>query len=349
MQTTSSRDIDVEAQPVVSQHPVVSRGGPGPGEEVVRPECGGTTGQTPSRVEHNDVQSGAATHLQHVDHSQGGRVADPDNSSQDPRMIGDFEGSANSLWSLYGTEAKSHDESRIQTLKDDMDGVLIFAGLFSASLTSFVVDSKQKLEVNPTDKIVYYLEQHSTILSQISQQLSSIAPQVPIPSTPPPPYPPFNPSASDIRINAVWFMALGFSLSAALLAILVQQWVRDYMHVFRRYSDPLKSARIRQYLHEGSERWCMPTAAEAVPGLLHVSLFLFFVGLAVDTLKINRTVGISTTVPIGLCGLLYIFTTFAPVIYPQSPYQNSFSALIWYANQKLRRRNSRIGMANRSL
>jgi hypothetical protein len=82
----------------------------------------------------------------------------------------------------------------------------------------------------------------------------------------------------------------------------------------------------------------MPTAAEAVPGLLHVSLFLFFVGLAVDTLKINRTVGISTTVPVGLCGLLYIFTTFAPIIYPQSPYQNSFSALIWYANQKLRRR-----------
>jgi hypothetical protein len=41
-------------------------------------------------------------------------------------MIGDFEGSANALWTLYGKEAKSHDEARIQTLKDDMDGVLIF-------------------------------------------------------------------------------------------------------------------------------------------------------------------------------------------------------------------------------
>ena len=41
-------------------------------------------------------------------------------------MIGDFDGSANALWSLYGTEAKSRDESQIQTLKDDMDGVLIF-------------------------------------------------------------------------------------------------------------------------------------------------------------------------------------------------------------------------------
>jgi len=46
------------------------------------------------------------------------------------RMIGDFDGSANALWSLYGKEAKSHDESRIQTLKEDMDGVLIFVSSY---------------------------------------------------------------------------------------------------------------------------------------------------------------------------------------------------------------------------
>ena len=215
------------------------------------------------------------------------------------------------------------------------------AGLFSAALTSFVVDSKQNLQANPTDKMVYYLEQHSTILSQISQQIAFIAPQVSIPSTPPSPFPPFTPSASDIRINAFWFMALTFSLSAALLAILVQQWVRDYMHVFQRYSDPQKSARMRQYLNEGSERWYMPIAAEAVPGLLHVSLFLFFVGLADSTLNINTTIGLSTIIPIGICGLLYIFITLAPVIHPQSPYQTSFSGVIWYAIQKLRGRRYR--------
>ncbi len=129
-------------------------------------------------------------------------------------------------------------------------------------------------------------------------------------------------------------MSLIFSLSAALLAILVQQWVRDYMHVFRRYSDPLKSARLRQYLHEGCEKWYMPVVAEAVPGLLHVSLFLFLVGLGDFILGINTTVGLYTTVPIGFCGLFYLLTTFAPVIYPQSPYRNSFSALIWYLIQR---------------
>ena len=133
-------------------------------------------------------------------------------------------------------------------------------------------------------------------------------------------------------------MSLIFSLLAALLAILVQQWVRDYMHVFQRYSDPLKSARLRQYLYEGSEGWYMPVVAEAVPGLLHISLFLFLIGLGDSLFRINTTVGISTIVPIGICGVLYIFTIFAPILNPQSPYQSSFSGAIWFLFQKLRGR-----------
>jgi hypothetical protein len=136
-------------------------------------------------------------------------------------------------------------------------------------------------------------------------------------------------------------MSLVFSLLAALLAILVQQWVRDYMHVFQRYGDPLKSSRLRQYLYEGCEGWYMPMVAEAVPGFLHFSLFLFFAGLGDSLLNINTKVAIGTIVPIGVSSLLYIFTIFAPIIYPQSPYQNSFSGILWYLFQKLRGRRFR--------
>jgi hypothetical protein len=45
-------------------------------------------------------------------------------------MIGDFDGSANAraLRTLYGKEAKSHDEDPVQTLtrKGNMDGVRLF-------------------------------------------------------------------------------------------------------------------------------------------------------------------------------------------------------------------------------
>ena len=43
-----------------------------------------------------------------------------------PPPIGDFDDNANPMWSLHLGEAKSHDEARIHSLKDDMDSVLIF-------------------------------------------------------------------------------------------------------------------------------------------------------------------------------------------------------------------------------
>ena len=52
----------------------------------------------------------------------------------------------------------------------------------------------------------------------------------------------------------------------------------------------------------------MPVVAEAVPDVLHVSLFLFFVGLCDSVPHIDTTVGISTAIPIGTGGLLYVCT-----------------------------------------
>ena len=57
------------------------------------------------------------------------------------------------------------------------------AGLFYAVLTSFIIDSKQNLNVNPADQMVYYLQQNVVMLAQISQQISSITPQIVIPSS----------------------------------------------------------------------------------------------------------------------------------------------------------------------
>ena len=49
-----------------------------------------------------------------------------DTESEEPRMIGDFDGSANEFWKLFRDEAKSHDDARINTLKEGMDSALIF-------------------------------------------------------------------------------------------------------------------------------------------------------------------------------------------------------------------------------
>ncbi|KAH9170098.1 hypothetical protein EDB89DRAFT_1853813, partial [Lactarius sanguifluus] len=225
----------------------------------------------------------------------------------------DFDDGANALWSLYGKEAQSHDEVLFQSLSADMDGVPTFvrlpafpqAGLFAAVLTSFLIDSLQNLQPDPAQQSVYYHQQSVAMLAQISQQIASIAPEVSVPSTPPPPYSDFKPSNSDLRVNALWLGGLVCSLSAALFATLVQQSVRSYMKVFQRYDHPLKRARFRQFFFDGAGS--MRLMAATVPPLIRISLVLFFFGLSDSLLNVNTTIGVVTIVPIFCSGTFFLY------------------------------------------
>ncbi|KAH9057214.1 hypothetical protein EDB87DRAFT_1133707 [Lactarius vividus] len=239
----------------------------------------------------------------------------------------DFDDGANVLWTLYGKEAKTHDEARFERLAADMDGIPTFAGLFAAVLTSFLVQSIQNLQSNPMEQSVYYQQQSVAMLAQISHQIASITPQVPVAPTPPP-YPAFHPSSSDVRVNIYWVTGLVCSLSAALLATVVQQWVRSYMQVFQQYDHPLKRARFRQFFFEGADG--MRTLAGAVQRLIQLSLFCFFLGLGDSMLNTNTTVGVTTIIPICVCGSLYLYSVSAPLRNLQSPHQNLFSRLIFF-------------------
>ena len=215
------------------------------------------------------------------------------------------------------------------------------AGLFSAVLTAFIIDRNQSIQPTPAQQSAFYQNQTVVLLNQISQQLSSLGAQIPDPSNSLLPGFTLSPSASDVRVNIIWIISLVSSLTAALLATLIQQWFRDRMRLFQGYSAPLEVARIRQYLHEGTLRTYMVALAEAVPGLVHVSLFLFLIGLADFLLTTYATVGRSTLFAIVLCAALYIIITVLPVANPQSPYRTPFSPLVWYITRWPKKRSSR--------
>ncbi|KAH9011123.1 hypothetical protein EDB84DRAFT_1279278, partial [Lactarius hengduanensis] len=144
----------------------------------------------------------------------------------------DFDDGANALWSLYGKEAQAHDEALFKGILAEMDGVPTFAALFAAVITSFLVEGLKNLQADPAKQSVYYQEQSVAILAQISRQIASIAPNVSISPTPnltsPSPYQVFPPLPLDVMVNSYWIAGLIFSLSAALFATLVQEWVRSY-------------------------------------------------------------------------------------------------------------------------
>src|SRR5260221_2592637 len=187
------------------------------------------------------------------------------------------------------------------------------AGLFSAVLTGFIIDRNQSIQPTPAQQSAFYQQQSVVLLNQISQQLSSLGAPIPVPSDSSLPGFTLTASASDVRVNIIWIISLVLSLTAALLATLFRHWAQDHMRIFQLHRHPLKLARIRQYLYEGSMRGYMPALAEAVPGLVHISLLLFLGGLADFFLNTYATVGRYTLSPIVLCTVLYTTITVAPV------------------------------------
>lgn len=196
------------------------------------------------------------------------------------------------------------------------------------------MESVKSLQENPKKESAYYGQQSTALLAQISQQLAVNSTHAPLLDQLTP-FPTFEPSSSDVRVNAYWFMSPIFSLSAALTVTMVQQWLRSYKQTYRRYDHALKRARLRQLLFDDPQRGRISRVVDAVPSMIHISLFLFFLGLADFLFNMNITVAIAAVIPMAICVSLYFWSILAPVINPQLPYQTPLSGLLWVIVQKL--------------
>jgi hypothetical protein len=120
------------------------------------------------------------------------------------------------------------------------------------------------------------------------------------------------------------------SLTCALLATLLQQWARRYLKITQSRYSPHKRARIRAFFAEGVEKCLLPWAVEALPTLLHLSLFLFFAGLVVFLCNVNITIFKVVLSWVGLCAALYGCITCMPIIRHDSPYYTPLTLPAWH-------------------
>ncbi|KIK54353.1 hypothetical protein GYMLUDRAFT_142411, partial [Collybiopsis luxurians FD-317 M1] len=49
-------------------------------------------------------------------------------------------------WKVYLDETESHDEDMLKGFRDTIDTLLVFAALFSAVVTSFIIQTSQALQ-----------------------------------------------------------------------------------------------------------------------------------------------------------------------------------------------------------
>ncbi|KAJ7907408.1 hypothetical protein B0H13DRAFT_1477356, partial [Mycena leptocephala] len=229
------------------------------------------------------------------------------------------------LWAVYVSEAEKYDKSLVESWKNDMEGMPIFAGLFSASLTAFLIESYKTLTPDSGNSTIQ-------LLAQISQQLAAAAngSHFLIPE-PRPTH--FTPPTSALACNALWFISLGLSLTCALIATLLEQWTRDFFYRTDMRSAPVIRARILSYLYYGLKRFGMHTVVDIIPLLPHASLFLFFAGLVAFLLPINLPIAALAATILVAVVVVYVLLTLLPLIYLDCPYRTPLSAACWRISQ----------------
>ncbi|KAJ6575787.1 hypothetical protein DFH09DRAFT_858794, partial [Mycena vulgaris] len=124
----------------------------------------------------------------------------PHESQRPEYTDGENEEAWTNIWSIYVTEAERYDSALVKSWKADMEGMLIFSGLFSASLTAFLIESYKSLQPD------------SGALT-VSRQLAAMATgdelsPVQIPEV-------FHPPGTALLCNCLWFISLALSLTCA--------------------------------------------------------------------------------------------------------------------------------------
>jgi hypothetical protein len=202
---------------------------------------------------------------------------------------------------------------------------LLKTGLFSATVAAFIIESYKNLSPNSGNQTV-------TLLGQISQQLAGV-PLETAQNVTASINASFKPTNSAIRVNVLWFLSLVLSLTSALSATLLQQWARRYLELTQHRGAPHKRARIRAYVFDGVQGTNMYRAVEAMPLLLHISVFFFLAGLIDFLFPINDTVAFYILGYISAFVSVYAILTVLPNLILNCPYRTPLSGLAWRISQ----------------
>lgn len=256
-----------------------------------------------------------------------GRVQNSDPYDYEQRFPEDAYGaemkSNARVWRTYIQEAFKFDAELTTGWNQSAEVLLVFAGLFSAVVTTFLVETMGSLSSpNPAILMLALLEEQI----RLQRALSDGTPTGTVPAASDSSSLSL-PSHADVWVNALWFTSLTLSLSAALMCVLVKQWIQNYTSVSSGTAH--EQARIRHFRYMGLEAWRVPSIIGWLPVLLHAALLLFFAGMVILLTSQNTVIAWIVGVTTGAVFLAYIGFNTAPLFDPQCPYTTSVTTQLY--------------------
>ncbi|KAF8887048.1 hypothetical protein CPB85DRAFT_296153 [Mucidula mucida] len=203
--------------------------------------------------------------------------------------------------------------------REGLDVNLVFAGLFSAVLTTFVAQTSQALQPDRATESTLLLREIAAL--QRAQMNGTSAESVPSTSAD------FTPAAIDVWVNGLWFTSLTLSLASALFAVLIKQWIRYYMS--HTSGTIRKRSLIHQFRLRGFQKWHVQTLINILPVLMHLSLAIFFAGLTLFLLSLRRSIATIVGSASAFIFLAYIGTAIWPLFHVQCPYHSPLTNILY--------------------
>ncbi|KAK0201298.1 hypothetical protein DFS33DRAFT_1265990, partial [Desarmillaria ectypa] len=178
------------------------------------------------------------------------------------------------FWRTYLDEACISDGGMLDEYHTTIDVLLVFAALFSAVVTAFVIQASQNMQPDysmiSTCLLVELVNlQRGAGNVATAQGASFPSCDAALSSAP------FH---AHQWVNSIWVVSLTLGMITAFVAIVVKQWLHQYATAIPD-SSPRDRARIRQSRYLGLKTWQVPMIIGLLPALLHVSLGLFLAGL----------------------------------------------------------------------
>ncbi|CAA7262540.1 unnamed protein product [Cyclocybe aegerita] len=207
-------------------------------------------------------------------------------------------------WAKLFESAQANDIAQCKAWNDEVANLLIFAALFSAIVTAFLVEAYKMLEPDQSELAVALLIR---LVMRFDNSTDLTLPS-PLPDLP------FTAEAPSVRIGIYWTLSLILSLGSSLIGIVCLQWLREHRSYPEEWSAELKFT-VFQMRSQMLRKWHVHTFLAGLPLIIIMSLILFFVGLAefIISLKITRLT-ITTAVSILFFTIFIVATTAIPTI-----------------------------------
>jgi len=139
----------------------------------------------------------------------------PPIKTDDPRL--DF-------YTMYKREATEYDTDYVKKYDEDLNTTLIFAGLFSAVSTAFVINVHSKLKPDPNEQSAALLR--AILLTLNQSAIPGETPTVPLLREKPP--------SEIVTVTGLMYTSLLISLLAVFIAMLGKQWLNRYLRLTTR-------------------------------------------------------------------------------------------------------------------